>query len=155
MAADYASARPPYPAVIFEVLTAEGVIGPGFRVLEVGAGAGLATKEPVASGSQVVALEPGHDLGFLLAEAVPDVQIVFSHLEDAGDRPAGDGLGADGGSPDPGEQRAGSASPGGQPGLEGGDGVGLAVSSVGDGDGLAAALGSVLAVRTRTRSPAG
>ena len=83
MAADYASARPPYPAVIFDVLLAEGVIGPGLRVLEVGAGAGLATRELVASGSQVVALEPGPDLCVLLEESVPGVQVMLSKLEDA------------------------------------------------------------------------
>lgn len=38
-ATDYAFARPPYPAAIFEVLRSERVIGPGLRVLEVGAGA--------------------------------------------------------------------------------------------------------------------
>ncbi|HEX4685648.1 MAG TPA: class I SAM-dependent methyltransferase [Nocardioides sp.] len=83
MAADYASARPPYPAVIFEVLRAEGAIGPGPRVLEVGAGAGLATRELVAAGSQVVAIEPGRALGSLLEEAVPGVRVLPTTLEDA------------------------------------------------------------------------
>jgi len=82
MAADYASARPPYPAVIFEVMRAEGAIGPGLRVLEVGAGAGLATRELVAAGSQVVAIEPGRALGSLL-EAVPGVRVLPTTLEDA------------------------------------------------------------------------
>jgi SAM-dependent methyltransferase len=83
MAEDYASARPPYPGVIFDVLRSKGAIGPGRRVLEVGAGAGLATRELVASGSQVVAVEPGRDLSALLQEAVPDAQIVCSTIEDA------------------------------------------------------------------------
>jgi len=82
MADDYATARPPYPSVIFQVLRAERVIGPGLRVLEVGAGAGLATRELVASGSQVVAVEPGRDLSELLEQAVPGAEILFSTLED-------------------------------------------------------------------------
>jgi SAM-dependent methyltransferase len=83
MAAEYASARPLYPSMIFDVLAAEGVIGSGLRVLEVGAGAGLATKELVASGSDVVALEPGRDLGSLLKVTVPDVEVITNRLEDA------------------------------------------------------------------------
>jgi SAM-dependent methyltransferase len=83
MAEDYGSARPPYPAELFEVLKAERVIGPGRQVLEVGAGSGLATRELVLSGSQVVALEPGPDLATLLEHEVPDASVVRSRLEDA------------------------------------------------------------------------
>jgi SAM-dependent methyltransferase len=83
MAADYASARPPYPTAIFDVLASEGAIGPGLRVLEVGAGAGLATRELVASGSRVVALEPGRSLRSLLEEAVPEAEVLSGRLEDA------------------------------------------------------------------------
>jgi SAM-dependent methyltransferase len=82
LAADYASARPPYPAVVFDVLRSEGVIGPGLRVLEVGAGAGLATRELVASGSHVVALEPGEALCSLLEDSVPGVQVLTSRFEE-------------------------------------------------------------------------
>ena len=63
MAEDYDSARPPYPQAVFEVLKDQRVIGPGLKVLEVGAGTGLATRELVSSGSHVVALEPGRGLG--------------------------------------------------------------------------------------------
>jgi protein-L-isoaspartate O-methyltransferase len=59
------------------------VIGPGLQVLEVGAGSGLATVELVSSGSEVVALEPGHHLATLLEEAVPSVSVVRGRLEDA------------------------------------------------------------------------
>jgi SAM-dependent methyltransferase len=83
MAEDYDFARPPYPRVLFEVLKAERVIGPGLKVLEVGAGSGQATRELVASGSQVVALEPGHDLAALLEKEVPDATVMRSRLEDA------------------------------------------------------------------------
>lgn len=87
LAADYASARPPYPAVIFDVLRSEGVIGPELRVLEIGAGAGLATRELVASGSPVVALEPGEALCSLLETTVPGVQVLTGRFEEA-DLPA-------------------------------------------------------------------
>ena len=82
MAADYVSARPPYPSVIFELLRAEGVTGPGRRVLEIGAGAGLATRVLVESGSEVVALEPGPALCSFLADAVPGAEVVETRLED-------------------------------------------------------------------------
>ena len=88
MAADYATARPAYPAAVFELLTSEGVIGPDFEVLEVGAGAGLATRDLVAAGSKVVALEPGAALACLLAQTVPGVRILRTRLEDADLPPA-------------------------------------------------------------------
>lgn len=83
MAADYRAARPPYPAELFATLEGEGVIGPGLEVLEVGAGSGLATREFVASGSHVEALEPGPDLAALLAEEVPAASVTCCRLEDA------------------------------------------------------------------------
>ncbi len=82
MADDYATARPPYPDVVFETLRAEGVIGPGLRVLEVGAGAGLATRAIVSWGSDVVALEPGEDLASLLREGVPSASVLVGRLEE-------------------------------------------------------------------------
>ena len=83
MAKDYGSARPPYPAALFEVLKAERVIGRGLKVLEVGAGSGEATREFVSAGSQVVALEPGLDLAALLESDVPEVSVLRNRLEDA------------------------------------------------------------------------
>jgi len=83
MAEDYDSARPPYPQAVFEVLKDQRVIGPGLKVLEVGAGSGLATRELVSSGSHVVALEPGRDLASRLKQAVPSASVVQSRLEDA------------------------------------------------------------------------
>ena len=82
MADDYGSARPSYPGALFEVLKAEGVTGPGLKVLDVGAGSGEATRELVAAGSQVVALEPGHDLAALLERDAPEASVVRSRLED-------------------------------------------------------------------------
>lgn len=82
MAADYAAARPPYPPALFECLRAEGVIGPGRRVLEVGAGSGAATAPMAAMGTEIVAVEPGRDLAGLLRQSVPAAEVVVAALED-------------------------------------------------------------------------
>ena len=83
MAAEYATARPPYPSGLYAALKAEGVIGPATRVLEIGAGTGLATRELVRSGSSVVAVEPGPDLARLLVQNVPGASVLVTTLEDA------------------------------------------------------------------------
>ncbi len=83
MARDYAGARPSYPARVFEVLTGLGVIGPGLRVPEVGAGSGLATRPLVESGSRVTALKPGEAMADILRRELPGVPVVVSRLEDA------------------------------------------------------------------------
>jgi SAM-dependent methyltransferase len=83
MAAEYATSRPPYPPDLYRVLLSEGVVGPGTRVLEVGAGSGLATRELVRLGSEVVAVEPGRDLTNLLEIEVPQASVVVARLEDA------------------------------------------------------------------------
>lgn len=82
-AADDATARPPYPDVLFDTLQMAGVTGGGQHVLEIGAGAGLATKELCRRGSKVVALEPGPQLAALLSNAVPEVEVIAARLEDA------------------------------------------------------------------------
>ncbi|GAA3799894.1 class I SAM-dependent methyltransferase [Cellulomonas soli] len=82
MAEDYAAARPPYPEALFEELTRAGVLGAGVRVLEVGAGAGLATAALVAAGCEVTAVEPGRRLATLLSQSVPGATVVNSRLED-------------------------------------------------------------------------
>jgi len=52
-------------------------------VLEVGAGAGLATRPMLDRGSEVVGLEPGRQLAAILAEVAPDADVVVAGLEDA------------------------------------------------------------------------
>ncbi|MDT0188326.1 class I SAM-dependent methyltransferase [Microbacterium sp. ARD31] len=88
IATEYAVARPPYPDVVFDTLEQAGAIGPGRRVLDVGAGAGLATGPIVERGSEVVALEPGPGLAAILGEAVPAAEVVVSSLEEAHLAPA-------------------------------------------------------------------
>jgi SAM-dependent methyltransferase len=64
----YQQSRPPYPPQIYEMLTAECGLRPGSRVLEIGAGTGLATGELLARGASVVAVEPGRGLARVLTE---------------------------------------------------------------------------------------
>jgi len=62
----YHRARPPYPPEVFTTLTRVAGLGPGIRVLEIGAGSGLATAPILATGAEVVAVEPGGELAAIL-----------------------------------------------------------------------------------------
>lgn len=63
----YQRGRPRYPEAIFELLTERCGLRPGARVLEIGAGTGLATGPLLAAGAHVVAVEPGDGLAAILA----------------------------------------------------------------------------------------
>jgi SAM-dependent methyltransferase len=52
-------------------------------VLEVGAGAGLATRQLLNRGGEVVALEPGAHLASLIGDAAPGAVVLATRLEDA------------------------------------------------------------------------
>lgn len=67
----YHRARPPYPQAVFDLLAERCGLEPGVRVLELGAGNGLATGPLLAAGAQVVAVEPGADLAAILTAAYP------------------------------------------------------------------------------------
>ena len=88
MAAKYTEARPAYPAGLYEVLERDCVIGPRVQVLEVGAGAGLATRDLVRCGCHVTAVEPGSELARLLQRDVPEAEVLLARLEDV-ELPAG------------------------------------------------------------------
>jgi SAM-dependent methyltransferase len=60
--AGYAEGRPGYPTQLFDVLEARCGLAPGVDVLEVGPGTGQATKELLARGALVHAVEPGRRL---------------------------------------------------------------------------------------------
>lgn len=83
MGTEYAEAPPPYPDVVIDLLQAEGVIGPGIRVLKIGAGSALTTAAIVGRGSEVVVLEPGSQLATLIRFTAPRVEGIASRLEDA------------------------------------------------------------------------
>lgn len=68
----YAEGRPGYPQVVFDVLEARCGLGPGVDVLEIGPGTGQATKELLARGARVQAVEPGRRLAAYLRRALGD-----------------------------------------------------------------------------------
>ncbi|MEU1805202.1 class I SAM-dependent methyltransferase [Streptomyces sp. NPDC019937] len=77
VAAQYAAARPGYPATLFEAV--EEVTGralAGAEVLDVGAGTGIATRLLAARGARVTAVEPGEGMAERLRAAAPDVRLV-------------------------------------------------------------------------------
>ncbi|MDH6117322.1 hypothetical protein ABH930_001693 [Kitasatospora sp. GAS204A] len=65
-ASTYQRGRPPYPAAVFDLLAGRCGLRPGTRVLEIGAGTGLATGPLLAAGAHVVAVEPGENLAAIL-----------------------------------------------------------------------------------------
>ncbi|HEX4792119.1 MAG TPA: methyltransferase domain-containing protein [Actinospica sp.] len=79
----YRRGRPPYPDSIFELLTERCGLRPGARVLEIGAGTGLATEPLLAAGAHVVAVEPGDGLAAILAadHACERLEIFVSDFE--------------------------------------------------------------------------
>lgn len=81
MAELYDRARPPYPDALWATLGALGVLGQGTRVLELGAGSGLATAPMAAVGAAVTAVEPGPALAGLLRRRVPEATVVEGTAE--------------------------------------------------------------------------
>jgi 16S rRNA A1518/A1519 N6-dimethyltransferase RsmA/KsgA/DIM1 with predicted DNA glycosylase/AP lyase activity len=80
----YLRIRPGYPAQLFDDLARETALGARARVLEIGAGAGQATRGLLERGWSVVALEPGPSLATLAGQAlrgVGDVDVVVSTFE--------------------------------------------------------------------------
>jgi SAM-dependent methyltransferase len=79
----YGDARPGYPATLYDDLVDLAGLGPDAIVLEVGCGAGQATKDLAPRSRRVVALDPGENL---VAEAArrtraPNVEYVVSGFE--------------------------------------------------------------------------
>jgi SAM-dependent methyltransferase len=80
----YLSARPDYPAKLFDRMMVATGLMPGDRVLEIGAGPGKATLPLAQRGLRVTALEPGPTLAARAREALADypVEVVETSLED-------------------------------------------------------------------------
>ncbi|WP_328725918.1 class I SAM-dependent methyltransferase [Streptomyces sp. NBC_00259] len=77
VAAQYEAARPSYPPVLFDAV--EELTGrplKGSRVLDVGAGTGIATRLLHERGARVVAVEPGPAMAGVLRRALPGVPLV-------------------------------------------------------------------------------
>jgi ubiquinone/menaquinone biosynthesis C-methylase UbiE len=87
-AADYERARPSYPPESIEVLRREVGVGPGARVCDLAAGTGKLTRLLVATGADVVAVEPVPGMRAQLAEVLPEIDVLDGTAEAI---PLGDG----------------------------------------------------------------
>ena len=87
----YLSARPDYPAALFDRMMLATGLMPGDRVLEVGAGPGTATSALARRGLRVTAIEPGPALAARTREALADypVEVVETSLEHWHGNPGG------------------------------------------------------------------
>ena len=65
---NYHSVRPGYPAILFEDVRDRCGISSASRLLEIGAGSGIATVELAKLGCHVVAIEPGAHLAAIARE---------------------------------------------------------------------------------------
>lgn len=81
VAESYEQYRPGYPDALVDHVLA---LGPGRRVLEAGAGTGLATRAFARRGAAVVAVEPDPDMAAVLRTRTADldVQVVVSGFEE-------------------------------------------------------------------------
>ncbi|SDE31030.1 Methyltransferase domain-containing protein [Auraticoccus monumenti] len=86
-AEDYDRARPPYPEALWRELRDRGLLEPGHRALDLGAGSGQATRGLLAAGLSVTAVEPGPRLAAVLGERCPGAEVVVCRAEEL-ERPA-------------------------------------------------------------------
>jgi ubiquinone/menaquinone biosynthesis C-methylase UbiE len=80
-AADYERARPSYPVQAIEALRTEAGIGPGRRVCDLAAGTGKLTRLLVATGAEVVAVEPVPGMRAQLSEVLPEIDVLDGTAE--------------------------------------------------------------------------
>ncbi|UYK39993.1 class I SAM-dependent methyltransferase [Microbacterium terricola] len=81
-AEDYARARPPYPDALWDDLRDLGMLTPGLRALDLGAGTGQATSRLLAAGLRVTAVEPGPQLAAQIRTSFPEAPVIVSRAED-------------------------------------------------------------------------
>jgi SAM-dependent methyltransferase len=80
-AAAYERGRPGYPAGAVEWLVGQLSLGPGRTIIDIGAGTGKLTRELVATGAEVVAVEPVPAMREQLARAVPAARVLDGTAE--------------------------------------------------------------------------
>ena len=80
-AADYERARPSYPPEAIDTLRTEAGIGPDRRVCDLAAGTGKLTRLLVATGVDVVAVEPVAGMRAQLAEVLPEIDVLDGTAE--------------------------------------------------------------------------
>jgi SAM-dependent methyltransferase len=81
VAADYERHRPEYPQEALRWAAERIGIGPGARVLDIGAGTGKLTRGLVALGFEAVAVEPGAPMLQELRKAVPEAEALEGPAE--------------------------------------------------------------------------
>ncbi|MBB5916951.1 SAM-dependent methyltransferase [Nocardia transvalensis] len=84
----YERGRPPYPAALWARLRAGGLLRAGTRVVELGAGTGLATGPMVRAGASVTAVEPGRTFADILRRRWPEADVQAATAEDVALPPA-------------------------------------------------------------------
>jgi SAM-dependent methyltransferase len=80
-AGDYERGRASYPAAALDAILATTGAAPGRTLLELGAGTGKLTRELVASGARVIALEPVAGMREVLARTVPRAELLDAVAE--------------------------------------------------------------------------
>lgn len=81
---EYERGRPGYPAQAVRWIVERAGLGPGKTVVDLAAGTGKLTRELVASGAEVVAVEPLAEMRDRLAEQLPHVRAVAGRAEASG-----------------------------------------------------------------------
>lgn len=80
-ASSYDGARPGYPTAAIEWLLARTDVGPGERVIDLGAGTGLLTRALATHGPAVVAAEPNAAMRARLVDRDPEIEVTASGAE--------------------------------------------------------------------------
>ncbi|MFJ6198866.1 methyltransferase domain-containing protein [Micromonospora sp. NPDC092111] len=88
VAADYDAARPGYPVALAEAILAYHG-GPPARLVEVGAGTGLATGLLAGLGTRLTCVEPDARMAAVLAARFPEAEVVVARFEEWTAPPAG------------------------------------------------------------------
>lgn len=81
VAETYERARPGYASDALEWLAERIGIGPGRRVLDLAAGTGKLTRQLLALGADVAAVEPGHEMRAVLERVVPQAEALAGSAE--------------------------------------------------------------------------
>jgi SAM-dependent methyltransferase len=80
-AAAYERGRPSYPSTAVDLVVEELRIGPGTRVVDLGAGTGKWTRLLVERGARVIAVEPVAGMRDELVAAVPEAEVLDAPAE--------------------------------------------------------------------------